>query len=96
MSKLTKYFSKDKEAFDVLNDPQKLTKVLLVMQEATDSFMKKAQEQLKDPRRTMQQKAQKTLEIAKSIIKAERLIRELELYNLHSLKKRGLRLITDV
>lgn len=96
MSNWTKYLSKDKEAFDVINDPAKLTKVLLIMQEATDAYMKKAQEQLKDPRRSMQMKAQRTLAIAKSIIKAERKIRELELYNLHALKKRGLRLITDV
>lgn len=96
MSNFTKYFAQDKEAYGVLNDPKKLTKVLLVMQEATDAYMKKAQEELKDPRRSVQQKAQKTLGIAQAIIRAERYIRELELYNIHKLKKRGLKLITDV
>ncbi len=74
-------FAGDKEAMDVLNDPEKLTKVLLTLQEATDQFMEETQNLLNDPRKSAQEKAEATLNIATAVIEAEKFMRIQELQN---------------
>lgn len=96
MSKLLKHFSKDKQAMEVLTDPAKLKQVLFIIQEATDTYLNEAQKNLADPRKSAQEKAQEALDIATAIITAEKKIRELELYNIVDLKRRGMSVIIDV
>lgn len=92
---LLKHFANDAEASKVLRDPEKLKQVLFIVQEATDEYMNDVRTKMADPRRTVQQKAQDALDIATEIIKAEKKIREQELYNMVGLKSRGLGYITD-
>ena len=96
MSKLLKHFAKNDKACKVLKDPEKLKQVLFIIQESTDEYMDEVKKKLADPRRSVQEKAQDALNIAQAIIKAEKKIRELELYNVVGLKSRGMSVITDV
>lgn len=72
-------FALDKEAFETINNTETLKKVLFVLQEGTDNFMEEAKLKLSDPRRSVQQKAQETLNIATAVVEAEKQIRILEL-----------------
>lgn len=96
MSKLLKHYAKNDKALKVLKNPEKLKKVLFIIQEATDKYMDEARKKLADPRRTVQEKAQEALDIAQAIIRAEKTIRELEMYNIVGLKSRGMSVIIDV
>ena len=58
--------------------------------------MEDAKKKLSDPRRSIQDKAQDSLDIAQAIIRAEKRLRELELYNVVGLKSRGMSVIIDV
>ncbi|GEM_PF-5897878 len=96
MSKLLKHYSKNDKALKVLKSPEKLRQVLFIIQEATDKYMEDAKKKLSDPRRSIQEKAQDSLDIAQAIIRAEKKLRELELYNVVGLKSRGMSVIIDV
>ena len=96
MSKLLKHYSKNDKALKVLKSPEKLRQVLFIIQEATDKYMEDAKKKLSDPRRSIQDKAQDSLDIAQAIIRAEKRLRELELYNVVGLKSRGMSVIIDV
>lgn len=95
MSTLLKHFTNDKEAFEVLMDPDKLIQVLSIVQEATDTYMEETRKKLNDPRRSVQEQAKEALELAECIIEAEKKLRELELYNIVGLKSRGMNVISD-
>ena len=73
-----------------------MRQVLFIIQEATDKYMEDAKKKLSDPRRSIQEKAQDSLDIAQAIIRAEKKLRELELYNVVGLKSRGMSVIIDV
>lgn len=75
-------FANDHEALEVINNMETLRQVLFILQEGTDRFMKETQEKLNDPRRSIQQLAQDTLDIATAIIEAEKCIRQAELHGL--------------
>lgn len=96
MSKLLKHYAKNDKALKVLKDPAKLKQVLFIIQEATDEYMNDVKQKLADTTRSAQQKAQDSLSIAQAIIKAEKRIRELEIYNIVGMKSRGMSVITDV
>lgn len=96
MSRLLKHYSKNERVLKVLKNPEKLRKVLFLIQEATDQYMEEARKKLSDPRRTIQAKAKDALDIAQAIIKAEKKLRELEMYSVVGLKTRGMSHITDV
>jgi len=96
MSKLLKHYSKNDKALKVLKNPEKMRQVLFIIQEATDKYMEDAKKKLSDPRRSIQEKAQDSLDIAQAIIRAEKKLRELELYNVVGLKSRGMSVIIDV
>ena len=74
---------------------EQLIKVLLVLQEATDNFMDKAQELLKEKGAVAQKKAEAVLNIAEAIIVSEKEIRALELQNQLVLHDRGLSILAD-
>ena len=88
-------FSKDDEANKVMKKNEQLIKVLLVLQEATDNFMDKAQELLKEKGAVAQKKAEAVLNIAEAIIESEKEIRALELQNQLVLHDRGLSILAD-
>jgi len=96
MADLLKTFSGNKQVMEVLNDPEKLKIVLFMIQDAADEYMNEAQALLEDNRKSSQEKAEAALNIAQSIIEAEKALRELELYNFVGLKSRGMSVITDV
>ena len=96
MSKLLTYYANDAEAMKVLKDPEKLKQVLFIVQETVNEYMNDVKSKINDPRKSVQEKAQISLDIAQKIIEAEKKIRELELYNSVGLKNRGLNVITDV
>src|SRR3989338_8896107 len=85
-----KYKDIDERAFNTVKKKNdQLIKVLLVLQEATDNFMDKAQELLKEKGAVAQKKAEAVLNIAEAIIESEKEIRALELQNQLVLHDRG-------
>lgn len=96
MSKLLQQFANDMEVSKVLKDPEKLQKVLFIIQETTDQYMAEARSKMNDKRRSVQKQAQEALQIATAIIEAEKKMRELELYNTVELQGRGMNVVTDV
>ncbi|MBI1857640.1 MAG: hypothetical protein HYR97_00760 [Candidatus Melainabacteria bacterium] len=96
MSSILKKFAKDAEVMEALKDPDTLHEVLFILQDTTDHFMNETSKLLDDSRASVQEQAQKTLELAKAIMEAEKKIREAELYNAVSLKQRNLNHLIDV
>ncbi len=96
MSKLLKQYANDREAMEILNDPERFKTVLFMIQESADAYMNEAQALLEDNRKSSQEKAEEALKIAQAIIEAEKSLRELEMYNFIGIKSRGMSYITDV
>lgn len=68
-------FKGDEEFRKVMNDPDKASKVLLIVQDSVDHYMEETSQLLEDPRTQAQKLAEETLKIAKVVIEAEQNIR---------------------
>ena len=91
-----KDFADDKEAFEILNDEKEIEKVLLILQEASDEYMRQIREKIADPRKAVKDQAREIMELAAAVIQAEKKIREHQLYHSLALKNKGIQLITSV
>lgn len=81
----------NQEALRIIKNPEKMKEVLFVLQTATDSFMEHAENLMHDKRRTLQEKAKISLDIANAVLKAEKEVRIQELKNISDLMhNRGL------
>ena len=78
-----------RKAFENLNNPERLTLVTTVIQEATDHFMNETSTRLNDPIKKVQVTAEISLAIAKAVMYAENMLRRI-FYTLDKYQARGI------